>query len=115
MAMYNLYYVFTARNRPGKSGAAARWWQEKGQAFYESFPGVKSVRAYAGQFGLSGTYSYEIWTEIENYAVMDRWDEVIAADPEKYGPTLREYGEIFESGPARLVGDWPESLLTEPD
>jgi hypothetical protein len=115
MAMYRIYFVGTAKPKPGKSGAAAKWWHEKGMAFYESLPGVKSVHAYASQFDLGDTYGFEIWTEIENYAVMDRWDEDAAANPQKYGPLLGEFNDLFESGPSRLMGDWPESHLVSTD
>ena len=111
MGMYRIYFVETAKPKPGKSDTATKWWREKGKAFYESLPGVKSVRAYVSQFGLGGAYGLEIWTEVENYAAMDRWDEDIAANPQKYGPAIREFHDLFESGPSRLMGDWPESHL----
>lgn len=113
MNMYRIYFVGTARPRPGKEGAAAEWWKEKGEAFYSAFPGVKSLQTFAGQFGLSGEYGIEMWYEIEDYAVMDKWDEVIGADPQKYGPAFVEFVELFEAGPSRLMGDWPESRLTD--
>jgi hypothetical protein len=113
MDMYKIFFVGTARPRPGKDGEAAEWWKETGQQAYESFPGVKSLRTLAGQFGLAGQYSIEFWYEIEDYAVMDRWDEVIAADPQKYGPLFQKFGELFETGPSRLLGSWPESRLTD--
>lgn len=113
MEFYRLYFVSTERTRPGKSSEAAKWWIESGKPTLGSLSGVKSVNAYATQFGLGGVYNIEIWYELENYAVMDQWDEEIAADPEKYGSILKEYGELFESGPSRLVGDWPESRLVD--
>ena len=112
MGMYRIYFVGTAKAKPGKSDAAAKWWREKGKAFYESLPGVKSVRAYASQFGLGETYGLEIWSEVDTYAAMDRWDEDIAANTQTYGPVFREFEGLFESGPSRLMGDWPESSLT---
>lgn len=116
MAMYRIYFVGTAKAKPGKSAAAAKWWREKGQAFYESLPGVKSVRVYASQFGLGGSdYGLELWTEIESYATMDRWDEDIAANAQKYGPFFHEFNDLFDSGPSRLMGDWPESHLADTD
>ena len=111
MGMYPIYYVLTAKSNPGKSAAATKWWRETGKAFYESLPGVKSVHAYAGQFGLSSPHGLEIWIEVENYAVLDRWDEDFAANSQKYGPIFREFGELFEGGQNRLMGDWPESYI----
>jgi len=108
MGVYRLYYVGAARIKPGQGQAAARWWNEKGKAFFEAQPGTKSVRVYAVQFGLGGEYSLEFWSEIEDYASLDRLDEDILANPRKYAAWL-ETQEILEWGPARLMGDWPES------
>jgi hypothetical protein len=113
MEMYRLFYVATARSKPGKSTEAAKWWAEKGQTFYESLPGVKSLRTYAGQFGLSGDYGLEFWYEVEDYGVMDRWDADILERPDEYGPIFKEYNDLFESGPSRLMGEWPESSLLD--
>ena len=110
MGKYRLYHVRTAKYKPGKANEAAKWWREKGKAMYESLPGVKSVRAYGPQFGLGGEYG-EIWIEIENYAVYDRWDEDVLANPQKYATLRREEQDLVEWGPSRLMGDWPESQL----
>lgn len=47
MEAYRLYYVSTAKPKPGKGGAAAKWWKGKGAPFFEKVPGVKSIRTYA--------------------------------------------------------------------
>jgi len=112
--VYRIYHVWTAKIKPEKMGEAAKWWQEKGKATYESFPGVKSVRAYAAQFALGGEYGLEIWVEMENYAAYDRWDEDLVANPQKYA-AFREIRELFEVGPGRLMGDWPESHWSPPE
>ena len=51
MDEYTIYHVSTAKTKPGKQGDAVKWWQEKGKALYESMPGVRSVKAFAVQFG----------------------------------------------------------------
>lgn len=108
MGVYRLFQVNTAKIRPGKRDEAAKWWREKGRALIESEPGTKAVRAYAKQFGLGGEYGLEIWTEVEGYASFDRLDEDILANPQKYA-AWREAKDLFEWGPGRLMGDWPES------
>lgn len=113
MDAYGIFFVGTARTKPGKAAAAAQWWGEKGYDSYRSLPGVKSLRTYAGQFGLSGDYGIEFWYEVDNYAVMDRWDEAIAADPQEYGPLFEEFAEFFDVGPSRMMGDWLESRLVD--
>lgn len=110
-APYHLFIVDTAKSKPGKGAEAAKWWEEKGKAYFASLPGIKSVKAYAVQFSLGGEYSLEFWTEIEDYSVLDKWDADILKNPAKHGPMFKEYTELFESGPARLLGDWPESRL----
>lgn len=108
MGVYRLYHVSTAKFKPGKGNEAAKWWREKGKALAKSEPGTKSVRAYGRQFGLGGEYVLEIWREVEDYASFDRLDEDILANPQKYA-AWREADDLFEWGPSRLMGDWPES------
>ena len=110
MGIYRLYHVWTAKIKPGKGDEAAQWWREKGQVMTESRPGVKSVRAYAVQFGLGGEYRLEVWSEIENYAAFDRMDEDVLANPQKYA-AWRESLDLFEWGPFRLMGDYPECFF----
>ena len=112
MDLYRIYFVGTARFRPGKAEEATKWWKEEGAPFYAALPGVKSLRTFAAQFGLGGEYGLEFWYEVDNYAVMDVWDKVISDDPGKYGPVFVKFAELFEGGPSRLMGDWPESHLT---
>ena len=114
MEAYRLYHVRTAKIRPGKWNEAVKWWRDKGKATAESQPGVKSVRAYAVQFGLGGEYILEFWMEMENYAALDRIDEDLEANPEKYA-AWGEGRDLFEWGPARLMGDWPESHWSPPE
>jgi hypothetical protein len=77
---------------------------------FESIPGTKSVRAYATQFQLGGEYSIEIWVEVKNYAYFDLLDKDIEQNPQKYSP-LREAQDLFDWGPSRVMGDWPESMF----
>ena len=113
MSAYRLYFVSTATPRPGKGGEAAKWWREKGQAVFETLPGVKSLQVFASQFGLGRRHNIEFWYEIDDYAVMDKWDDDIAADAAKWGPIFDEFDQLFEGGPSRLMGSWPESRLIE--
>jgi hypothetical protein len=114
MEAYRKYWVVTARSRPGKSAEAAKWWRETGKACFEATPGVKSVRAYGCQFGLGGEFGLEIWQEIENYAIFDRIDEdMISGNADTYA-WLVQWRELFEDGPARLMGEWPESQFAPP-
>lgn len=106
---YKIYYVAPAKTKPGKGTEAAKWWREKGKAAYESMPGIKSAHAYAAQFGLGGEYGLEIWMEMENYAALDRIDEDLEANREKYA-AFGETDDLLDFGPARLMGEWPQSF-----
>ena len=108
MDAHGIFYVGTARPKPGKAAEAAGWWDEEGHALYSSLPGVSSLRSYASQFGLGGEYGIEFWFELENYAVLDQWNDVMAAEPQKYGPMFQKFFDLFEPGPSRVVGDWPD-------
>jgi hypothetical protein len=114
MEKYRIYEVTTARAKPGKSAAVVEWWREKGRAAYEVSPGTKSVKAYAVQFGLGGQYALEIWREIESYGTYDRLDDDFMAHPDKY-TAFADATDILEFGPARLMGEWPESQFSPPD
>ena len=114
MEAYKLYLVGTAKIKPGKFVEATKWWQEKGIPNILSRPYTKSLRCYASQFGLGGEYDIEIWQEIENYAAMDVMDAWTIEDPERAAKNIeywQEANELFEWGPSRLMGDWPESSL----
>ena len=114
MEAYKLYMVGSAKIKPGKFVEATNWWKEKGIPDILSRPWTKSVRCYASQFGLGGEYDIEVWQEIENYAAMDQMDTWTIEDPERAAQNRevwKEAGELFEWGPTRLMGDWPESSL----
>jgi len=114
MADYKLFMVGTVKIRPGKFVEATKWWKEKGLPDLRTRPWTKSIKCYAGQFGLAGEYDIEIWQEIENYAVMDSMDKWIEEDPkraEKTRDIWKEGNDYFEWGPTKLMGDWPESSL----
>ena len=110
MKEYRIFVVTTAKIKPGKTKEAVQWWQEKGKALFELTPGTKSVRTYAVQFGLGGEYTIEIWAETENYASFDLTDKDFIQNPEKYS-AFRETTELFDFGPTRIMGDWPESMF----
>jgi hypothetical protein len=110
MEEYRIYVVDTFKMKPGKEKEAVKWWQEKGKALFESIPGTKSLRSYAVQFGLGGEYSVEIWHEVKNYAYFDLLDKDMEQNPQKYSP-LREAQDLFDWGPTRIMGDWPESMF----
>jgi len=114
MGLYKLYLVGYADIKPGKFKEATKWWKDKGAPDLLSRPWTKSLKCYAGQFGLGGEYSIEIWQEIENYAVLDQIDSFIIEDPKRDAEIQKiwdEANEYFEWGPNRLMGDWPESSL----
>lgn len=110
MEEYRIYIVWTAKVKPGKTKETLKWWQEKGKDLFESSPGTKSVRTYAVQFGLGGEYNIEIWVEEENYASLDLLDKDMDQNPQKYSP-LKEAQGLFDWGPTRIMGDWPESVF----
>ena len=110
MKEYRIFVVSTAKIKSGKTKEAVKWWQEKGKALFESTPGTKSVRTYAVQFGLGGEYTIEIWAEMENYASFDLQDKDFIQNPQKYS-AFQETPELFDFGPTRIMGDWPESMF----
>ena len=110
MEEFRIYFVSTLKTKPGKEKEVVNWWQEKGKALFESAPGTKSVRTYAVQFGLGGEYDIEIWAEKENYASFDLEDKDYIQNPQKYS-AFKEAQELFDAGPARIMGDWPESVF----
>jgi len=114
MNEYKLYLVGYAKIKPGKFVEATKWWSEKGAPDTLSRPWTKSLKCFAGQFGLGGEFDIEIWQEIENYAALDEIDKWIIEDPKKaeeIREMWKEANELFEWGPNRLMGDWPESSL----
>lgn len=114
MEEYKLYWVGSAKVKPGKDSEATKWWREKGAPDILADPWTKSLKCYAVQFGLGGEYTIEIWQEIESYGSFDHMDKDIFEFPDKYKKKQKmwdEANEYFEWGPNRLMGDWPESSL----
>jgi hypothetical protein len=114
MTEYKLYFVSTAKIKSGKFVEATKWWGEKGLPDIKTRPWAKSVKSYAGQFGLGEEFGIETWTEIENYAALDKMDNWIIEDQERAEENRKmwqEANDYFEWGPSRLMGDWPESSL----
>jgi len=114
MEAYRLFLVGQIKIKTGKFAEATKWWKEKGAPDILSRPYVKSLKCYAGQFGLGGEYGIEIWQELENYAAMDQMDNYIIEDLERAAENMelwKEGNDLFEWGPSRLMGDWPESSL----
>ena len=114
MYAYKLYWVGQWKIKAGKSAEAVKWWEEKGKPNILSKPWTKSLRIYAGQFGLGGEYTIEIWSELESYAAFDEMDkfwEENSEEAKKFAEVWKEANEYLEFGPSRLMGDWPESYL----
>ena len=114
MEAYKLYLVGSAKIKQGKFEEATKWWKEKGVPDILSRPWTKSLKCYASQFGLGGEYTIEVWQELENYATLDQMDAWIIKDPKRDAEIRKiwqEADELFEWGPNRLMGDWPESSL----
>jgi len=111
MALYGLYHVVTYIIVPGKSTQFKRFFPTEKERWL-SMPGVKSVKAYAPQFGLGRARSVEVWVEIEDYATYDQWDQWFLDHAEEVSSWTELQGIVQEER-ARLMGDWPESHLVE--
>ncbi len=114
MGAYRIFLVGQAKIKPGKFEEATRFWREKGAADILSDPWTKSLHCYAAQFALAGEYQIEVWQELENYAAFDQMDKAALDDPDaqkKKRELWKEANDLFEWGPTRLMGDWPESSL----
>ena len=103
---YRLYYVTTYELIPGKA-MDAREWYTQGRALWLRLPGVRSVDAYVQQFALgAASQQLEIWTEIDDYAVLDQWDGAAAEFGDEVVALAKIAAGCVRQGPARLVGDY---------
>ena len=112
MEKYKLYWVGQGKVKTGKYIEAIKWWKEKAAPDILADPWTKSLKCFAGQFGLGGEYTIEIWQEIESYAAFDKMDKFWEEDSDSANKKLeimKEGNEFFDWGPSRLMGDWPES------
>jgi antibiotic biosynthesis monooxygenase (ABM) superfamily enzyme len=104
-ASYRVFYVTTWSVQTGKSAEAMAFF-EQGMDVWSRLPGVTSVQAYANQFGLgSDKYAFEVWTQIEDYAVLDGWDRIDGQIRQDWLDLVAAGRECVEMGPARLMGD----------
>lgn len=111
-APYRLFYVTTWSITPGKMPEAMAWYQ-KGVGVWQRLAGVTSVQGYATQFGLAPAEGIEIWTEIEDYAVLDSWDRIEGALRQAWLDLNEMAKECVVAGPARLMGDMAGSVPNE--
>ncbi len=112
-AGYRLFYVSTWETLPDK-GVAARAWYEQARELWARLPGVQSIDAYVQQFSLgSARDQLEIWAEIDNYEVLDRWDNATGAMGDEFIALNKVAAECVRQGPARLVGDYVGSALQD--
>ena len=112
-AGYRVFYVTTWELLPGKA-AAARTWYEQARELWARLPGVRSIDAYVQQFGLGSTREQlEIWTEIDNYEVLDRWDESMGDFGDEIMALGKVAAECVDQGPSRLVGDFVGSTVED--
>lgn len=112
-AGYRLFYVSTYHTVPGK-GAEARAWFEEARDLWGRLPGVRSIDAYVQQFALGpATEELEVWVEIDDYAVLDRWDEAAGDLGDDFIALSKVAATCVRQGPARLVGDYIGSTIQD--
>jgi len=112
-AGYRLFYVSTYTTVPGKH-VEARAWYEKAQELWNRLPGVRSIDAFVPQFSLGPSAGdIEIWTEIDDYGVLDRWDTAAGDLGDEFIALAKVAAECVRQGPARLVGDWMGSTIED--
>ena len=111
MALYGIYHVVTYIIAPGKFTQFKRFFPTEKERWL-LLPGVKSVKAYAPQFGLGRARSVEVWVEIEDYATYDQWDQWFLDHAEEVS-SWTELRDVVQEERARVMGDWPESHLVE--
>lgn len=110
---YRLFHVSTFETLPGKSVAARAWYDEI-RELWGRLPGVRSINAYVPQFGLAPSReNLEIWTEIESYEVLDRWDEAVGEMAEEFIALSEVAAQCVRPGPSRLVGDYVGSSIED--
>jgi hypothetical protein len=110
---YRLFYVATWSTVPGKS-VEARAWYEKARELWNRLPGVRSIDAFVPQFSLGPSAGdIEIWMEIDDYEVLDRWDAAASDLGDEFIALSKVAAECVHQGPARLVGDWAGSTIED--
>jgi hypothetical protein len=103
---YRLFYVTTWQVLPGRN-VEARAWFDKAAALWQRLPGVRSMNAFVGQFELSPTTrTIEVWAEIEDYGVLDRWDDAMEELGDEVIALGKKGAACVVQGPSRLVGDY---------
>ena len=105
-APYDLYFVSSYNIFDGK-GEEARAWLDRALPFWQGLAGVLSVKAYGAQFGLRGKGAdVEVWAQIEDYGVLDRWDQSAPETWEEFNALNKMRAGVIELVDSRLMGDW---------
>ena len=75
---------------------------------------MQSIDAYVQQFSLgSARDQLEIWAEIDNYEVLDRWDNAMGDMGDEFIALSKVAAGCVRQGPARLLGDYVGSALQD--
>lgn len=101
---YRAFYVATFDVEPGKMKEALTWFSDA-VSIWSRLPGVLSVTVYTTQFALGPRHGVEVWTEIEDYSALDRWDELSGQLQADFIAHAQAAPGVVRSGPARIVGD----------
>lgn len=110
---YRLFYVTTWQLVPGRS-AEVRAWHSKAMRLWERLPGVRSIETYAPQFELgAAARTLEVWTEIEDYGVLDRWDDTYAELADDFLALAKQAAGCVHQGPSRLMGSYVGSTVSD--
>ena len=109
---YRLFYVTTWWMTPGKH-AEADAWHEEALKLWGRLPGVKNIESFVPQFSLGKETAMEVWVEIDDYAVLDRWDDAVGEMGDEYLALSEKAADCVTQGPARLMGDLVGSRVTD--
>ena len=109
---YRLFFVTTWWMTPGKYKEASAW-HEDALELWSRLPGVKGIASYVPQFSLSDDTRLEVWTEIDDYAVLDQWDAAMADMGDEFLALGQKAADCVTQGPSRLMGDLVGSRITD--
>lgn len=112
-AGYRLFFVATFEILDGKH-AEARNWYERALEVWRQMPGVISITPFVQQFRMGpDRFSLEVWSEIEDYGVLDRWDDALPDIADELVAVNELGATCVRVGPTRLMGDFVGSSLED--
>lgn len=98
--MTKWFFVLSFDFQEGKESELLSWLKSEGRKHWEGIEGIKSVKMYMRAMGLGRRPVFQVWLEIPDLALLDKWKEI--------GKQFVKGDELFS-----MTKDYSSTLIKE--